>query len=78
MVDDEIEIRKAFTTLLNLEGHEVSSACSDNVALATFKEQDFDLVFSDIRMEDGDGLYFLSELKKLGIALPHLVFFKRA
>lgn len=67
-VDDE----KALCHLLalNLEdaGYDVTEATSGNQALELLSQQHFDLVISDIRMPDGDGIFLLNEMKKL---YPH-------
>ena len=56
VVDDEVSARTTLALLLRRRGHRVEEA--DGVASATKRlaEQTFDLVVTDLRMPDGDGL----------------------
>jgi DNA-binding NtrC family response regulator len=63
IVDDEPAARSTLALLLRKRGHHVTEA--DGVATATKRlaEGVFDLVITDLRMPDGDGLDVLREAK---------------
>jgi NtrC-family two-component system response regulator AlgB len=65
IVDDERSIRLTTTLALEGEGHYVESAADGTVALQRIKEEDFDLVFLDLRLGDEDGLDILQKIMEL-------------
>jgi DNA-binding NtrC family response regulator len=66
IVDDEEELVRLYQELLSAKGFKCIGAKSGNEALKIYKETKIDLILSDVRMRDGDGLYLLDELNKLG------------
>lgn len=62
IVDDEKSIRLTTSIALEAEGHYVESAESGNVALKRIKEENFDLVFLDLRLGDEDGMEALARI----------------
>lgn len=64
LVDDEIELLEAMQELLMAYDFDVTTATSGNIALEVLEKEKFDLILSDVRMADGDGLYFLEKLDK--------------
>jgi DNA-binding NtrC family response regulator len=74
LVDDDEAIRRALEAGLRTEGHEVYTAADVKSALQTFKEESFDLVLTDVRLPDGDGLILLRELKTLRPEIAAIVF----
>ncbi len=65
IVDDEKNIRQSLATFLDSCGHQVKTAESGREALATLSQQDdFDLVLSDYRMAEMNGLELLKEIKR--------------
>lgn len=73
VVDDEPELRDVLRDAFEFEGHEASAAEGGRTALELLQKQHFDLVLSDIRMPDGDGLELLRNLRALGIQTPVLL-----
>ncbi len=61
VVDDERDICRALEFLLSREGYKVVTANSGREALKKIESEDFDLVISDLRMEDIDGLQVLEK-----------------
>jgi DNA-binding NtrC family response regulator len=59
VVDDEINIREALAALLEGDGHCVRSAASSEQALEFLREDQFDVVISDLRMNGRSGLDLL-------------------
>ena len=63
VVDDDEASRSVVAEALQAEGYEVATARGGLEALALAREQAFDLVVSDIRMPDLDGLELLRGLR---------------
>lgn len=71
VVDDEDELREVIVEDLGLENYKVLSASSGNQAFQLIKENpNIGLVFSDIRMKDGDGYDLLINIRKLSKTSP--------
>lgn len=62
VVDDNHDLRNAITFLLELLDHKAVGADSAERAQELIKENNFDLIFSDIKMKGKDGLAFSKEL----------------
>ena len=59
VADDEINIREALAALLEADGHCVSAAASSEQAMDFLREDQFDVVISDLRMNGRSGLDLL-------------------
>jgi len=70
VVDDEEDLLEVSALNIEIEGHEVFTASSGNNALKFLDTTDVDLVISDIRMADGDGVYLLEEIQKRESNIP--------
>lgn len=70
VVDDEISMRKFFEVTLSREGYEVITADSVTEGKAVIKGEDFDLLLSDIKLGDGQGLELLAESKEKDSDVP--------
>lgn len=66
VVDDEKPIRGALREILEYEKHSVEEAANGQEAIKLFAENDYDVVFCDIKMPVMDGLEFLSKSRELG------------
>lgn len=66
VVDDEKHIRGALKEILEYEKHVVDEAVNGQDAYKLFAENDYDVVFCDIKMPVMDGLEFLSKSMELG------------
>lgn len=64
IVDDEINIGLLLSTFLIKNGFEVFNTVSGATALSVLKEQTFDLVLCDYRLEDTDGKEILIKIKE--------------
>ena len=75
MVDDEPLVAALLADFLRLEGYEVETAKNGRDALAKIEARSYDLVLSDLRMPelDGVGLYRALEQQHPGL-LPRLAF----
>jgi len=65
VVDDEEHTRLGYAEVLRLEGYSVETAANGKEALNKMKEEDFDVVVTDLRMPEMDGLSFVSQLRDI-------------
>jgi CheY-like chemotaxis protein/anti-anti-sigma regulatory factor len=63
VVDDEESVRITTAAILEQEGYVVSTAADGREALETARRGHFDLVLTDLRMDDMDGIALLHELQ---------------
>ena len=64
VVDDEQSMRDFLAIFLRKEGHEVRLAEDGPKALSLLAAEEIDLVLSDVRMSQMDGIRLLREVKK--------------
>lgn len=65
IVDDEIHVRDGLAEILQQEGFYVETACDGKEAIALSVNKKFDLMISDIKMPEIDGLQLLNEIQKV-------------
>lgn len=65
IVDDERSMREFLGIYLRREGYRIEAAAGGKEALAVLKARTFDLVITDLRMPDVDGLAVLADAKRL-------------
>ena len=70
IVDDEEPVRVMMGVTLEREGHDVQFAASGREAIATLERNVFDLVLTDIVMQDGNGIVLLERIHSLQPHLP--------
>jgi len=70
IVDDERSMREFLGIHLRRAGHRVEAAPGGSAALAAMKEREFDVVITDLRMPDVDGMVVLAEAKQLHPVWP--------
>jgi len=70
LVDDDQSIRSMLSIVLQKEGYEIQEAESGMLALKKLKNNDFQLVISDIKMPDINGIELLKKIKELFPLLP--------
>jgi two-component system response regulator AtoC len=73
VVDDEARMRRILEIMLRKVGHEVLSAGNGVEALTLFKRETTDLVITDLRMPEMDGLELLRRIRELDPDLPVIV-----
>jgi DNA-binding NtrC family response regulator len=64
IVDDEPIVGQRLKALLEKEGHQVEAFVDSAVALNRLEAKHFDIVISDIRMGDIDGIQLLDQVLK--------------
>ncbi|MCH7675830.1 sigma-54-dependent Fis family transcriptional regulator [candidate division KSB1 bacterium] len=64
VVDDEVSVRTSLEKVLSKEGYITKTAGSGNDAIKILSKVTVDIVLSDLKMPDGDGLELLRAVKK--------------
>lgn len=64
IVDDEVQITQMLENYFSLEGYEVASANDPLVALQMIEKENYNIVITDIKMPNMNGLDLLKEIKK--------------
>ena len=64
IIDDEAPIRRVLRDILENENYQVDDASSGMEALQQIKEQEFDAIFCDIKMDGMDGIETLEAIRK--------------
>jgi len=65
VVDDELSVATTIKAILELDGSEVTAVTSGKDALAQLRDHEFDVVLTDLRLDDLDGIEILRETQKL-------------
>lgn len=61
VVDDEVDIRESLGAFFQKEGYQVDTAENKKQALELFSNYEYDVVFLDLKLPDGNGLELLRE-----------------
>jgi two-component system response regulator (stage 0 sporulation protein F) len=70
VVDDEAGIRDAIEESLQLYGFKTYSASGGHAAFKIVRSQKIDLVISDLKMPEGNGIELLREIKSFSKDIP--------
>ncbi len=70
LVDDEPALLKAYERMLRATGAEVYAASTGTEALQTLKQTSYDVVVSDIHMDDMNGITLLKSIRRQAADLP--------
>ncbi len=70
IIDDESSIRRTLKEILEFENYKVDAAEDGKSGLKAAVDNQYDVIFCDIKMPQMDGLEVLSELKKANISTP--------
>jgi two-component system response regulator GlrR len=73
LVDDDADLRRLLGIRLSASGHQVESVESGAQALTMMGQFRPDLVITDLRMEEMDGLQLLQELQRTRPGMPILI-----
>ncbi|KPK96518.1 MAG: hypothetical protein AMJ95_13785 [Omnitrophica WOR_2 bacterium SM23_72] len=65
IIDDEKLVTKSLQKLLAREGYNAVIATSGKEAIEKFKNSDFDLIVSDVRMPGMDGIETIEKIREL-------------
>jgi two-component system response regulator HydG len=70
IVDDEPHMRRILASTLRQDKHEIAEAAGVEEARATLGGTDFDVVFTDQKMPDGEGLEVLAAIRESDATIP--------
>ncbi|WP_343463605.1 two-component system response regulator GlrR [Pantoea sp.] len=73
LVDDDPGLLKLLGMRLSSEGYQVTTATSGPEALRQLQKERVDLVISDLRMDEMDGLALFAEIQKRHTGLPVII-----
>ncbi len=73
IVEDNVTLSQMQKDWLAREGYEVTTAIDAVVARRHIRKVDFDLILSDVRLPEGDGLSLLAWLKKEKPGIPVVI-----
>jgi CheY-like chemotaxis protein len=73
VVDDDPVIGRSFDRVLSENGYEVSTARDGPQALASMSREDYDVVFTDIKMPGMDGLELAERIRKTRPWVPVVI-----
>ena len=73
VVDDEPHMRRVLEIMLHQAGHEVFAAGNGREALEILRGNPVDLVITDMRMPEMDGIALLTRLRADGVDVPVIV-----
>jgi two-component system, sensor histidine kinase and response regulator len=65
VVDDEESVAVTMGAILEMDGYDVTISTSGTDAMRLLRERVFDLVLTDLRLDDSDGLTIISEIARL-------------
>ena len=65
IVDDEESVAITMQAILEMDGHDVATAASVGDATRLLQATEYDLVLSDLRLDDGDGLQIVGEARRV-------------
>jgi DNA-binding NtrC family response regulator len=70
LVDDDKEFRRAMKKMFEKSGYKITIACDGQEALDALSDEEFNLIISDLRMPNLDGLEMMGELRRRGLDVP--------
>lgn len=73
IVDDDPHFLRVWSRILSGENFQVTTASGVDDALRVLQEHPVDLVISDMRMPDTDGLSFVQEIRRIGNDIPVVI-----
>lgn len=73
IVEDDLTFSTMLKTWLGKKGFEVETASTQAKARKQIGTRDFDLILSDLRLPDQDGLSLLSWLREQGNQIPFII-----
>lgn len=73
LVDDDPYFLRVLSRILTDENFHVRTASNASEAEQTLRECSFDVVISDLRLPDGDGVSILESLRRAGSSVPVVI-----
>ena len=70
VIDDDIGIRESLLLVLGDAGYQVDTVESGEQGIERVRNNNYDLIFLDIKMAGMDGIETLQEIRKMGKKIP--------
>ena len=70
LVEDDVTFSQMLKRFLERQSHSIASSYTIEDAKSKFKDSHFDLIFTDLRLPDGDGIDLLNHVKSKKETLP--------
>ena len=70
IVDDEPDILYYLSFIIEESGYQVETAEGGNEAFVKFESGSFDLLITDIRMPEGDGITLIKKIRAMNKKIP--------
>ena len=70
VIDDDIGIRESLSLVLGDAGYQVDTVKSGEQGIERVRNNNYDLIFLDIRMAGMNGIETLQEIRKMGKKIP--------
>ena len=70
VIDDDLGIRESLSLVLGDAGYQVDTVESGEQGIERVRNNNYDLVFLDIKMAGMDGIETLREIRKMGKKIP--------
>lgn len=70
LIDDDLDFLQSLQDGLENLGHEIAVVDSGNKGLQKFNEANFDVVITDIIMNDGNGINFIESVRLVNSKVP--------
>ncbi len=70
IIDDDIGIRESLSLVLGDAGYQVDTVESGEQGIETVRNNNYDLIFLDIKMAGMNGIETLREIRKMGKKIP--------
>lgn len=70
LVDDDPEFRRAMKRMFEKSDYQITAAADGQEALDALSNETFDLIISDLRMPNLDGMELMGELRRQGLETP--------
>jgi len=70
VIDDDIGIRESLSLVLGDAGYQVDTVESGEQGIERVRNNNYDLIFLDIKMAGMDGIETLQEIRKMGKKIP--------
>lgn len=73
IIEDDPLVLKGFETILKQDGYDIQTSDNGKKALGLIEKENFDIVLTDLNMDDVSGLDVLNNVKKISPDIPVIV-----
>ena len=73
IVEDNVSLSQRQKDWLEQAGYDTMTAMNESIAKALIRKKRFDLILSDVRLPDGDGISILEWLRNEKLDIPFVI-----